>query len=250
MAVHDLLHFHPLKGNVVDRGEQGEVVRLVLASLQADHHVLGGNGALQLLPVQQSLLNLIPRLAMLTSHERLGAPKAEDELGASGRNTAGRNRQERVAWESSRWLGKACACARHALAVAAAVAGGDEIGDATALEEGVALDGWEVEGAELLHLHEADAHDGRLGVAAQLKAVAEASAERHHVLERTAQLDARHVRDHVDLEGGAVEALVPQVGAVHVEAADGRLAKLVLRNLIRNVGAHCANCGKPQSDEL
>mmetsp|Transcript_40667 Transcript_40667/g.85215 ORF Transcript_40667/g.85215 Transcript_40667/m.85215 type:complete len:213 (+) Transcript_40667:391-1029(+) len=197
MAVHDLLHFHPLKGNVVDRGEQGEVVRLVLASLQADHHVLGGNGALQLLPVQQSLLNLIPRLAMLTSHERLGA-----------------------------------------LAVAAAVAGGDEIGDATALEEGVALDGWEVEGAELLHLHEADAHDGRLGVAAQLKAVAEASAERHHVLERTAQLDARHVRDHVDLEGGAVEALVPQVGAVHVEAADGRLAKLVLRNLIRNVGAH------------
>ena len=51
---------------------------------------------------------------------------------------------------------------RRALAVAAAVAGGDEVGDAAALKKRAALHPAEEVATEALHLTQADAHDGRL----------------------------------------------------------------------------------------
>ena len=193
---------------------------------EAGHNVLTGDRALQLLPVQQITLDLGPALA------------------------AGRE-------------------GRRALAVAAAVAGGDEVGDAAALKKRSALHPAEEVATKALHLTQADAHDGRLhaglqplpdtvaasvsdstaiasiamvgthlGVAAQAEAVAEASAERDDVLERTAQLDAGHVVDRLYPEGGPVEEEAPRGGGGGVSTADGRLAELVLSHLIRHVGTH------------
>ena len=70
------------------------------------------------------------------------------------------------------------------LAVAYAVAGGDEIGHAAALQEGGGGDG--PVSAEHLgegdHLHQPQADDCSLGVVSETQAVAEACAHRHDVL--------------------------------------------------------------------
>merc|ERR1711957_623247 len=70
--------------------------------------------------------------------------------------------------------------------------------------------------------------DGGLGVAPQPKAVAEARAEGDDVLECAAQLDARHVVDGADAEGGAVEKLLEDLAVGLALEADRRLAELVL----------------------
>jgi hypothetical protein len=125
-----------------------------------------------------------------------------------------------------------------ALAVAAAEARGDEVGDAAALEERVLLDAVEVLEAELLHLGQADADDGGLGVAAVLEAVAEAGAQRHHVLEGTAHLHAVRVQRHVHAERGGVEQLAQQRAMAEVSAAQRGLAEVSGGDLVGHVGAH------------
>ena len=110
--------------------------------------------------------------------------------------------------------------------------GGDEVSQAAALHEGVVLHAREEHLRELGRLLEAYPDDGGLGVAAQAEAVAEARAERDDVLERAAQLDARHVVDGADAEGGAVEKLLEDLAVGLALEADRRLAELVL--------GHCA----------
>lgn len=70
-------------------------------------------------------------------------------------------------------------------AVASAVAGGDEVGDAAALQEGGGGDG--AVGAEELgegdHLHQAEADHRRLGVVAEAQAVAETGSHGYDVLQ-------------------------------------------------------------------
>ena len=70
--------------------------------------------------------------------------------------------------------------------------------------------------------------DGGLGVAPQPKAVAEARAESDDVLECAAQLDARHVVDGADAEGGAVEELLEDLAVGLALEAHRRLTELVL----------------------
>lgn len=71
------------------------------------------------------------------------------------------------------------------LAVASAVAGRDEVGDAAALQEGGGRDG--ALGAEELgegdHLHQAETDHRRLGVVAEAQAVAETSSYGDDVLQ-------------------------------------------------------------------
>eukprot|EP00964_Phaeocystis_antarctica_P079138 scaffold49270_cov30-Phaeocystis_antarctica.AAC.1 len=67
----------------------------------------------------------------------------------------------------------------RALAVAAAIAGRDQIRHAAALEEGVVVDVLVERVGELFHFQEANAHDGSLGVAAVAKAVDVACADGH-----------------------------------------------------------------------
>ena len=126
---------------------------------------------------------------------------------------------------------------RRALAVAAAVAGGDEIGDAAALEESLALHAAEEIVTEAFHLAEADAHDRGLGVAAEAEAVAEAGAEGHDVLERAAELDAGHVRDRLYPKRRPIEQQPPRRRSSGIGAADGGLAELVLGHLVRGAAA-------------
>lgn len=70
-------------------------------------------------------------------------------------------------------------------AVASTVAGGDEVGDAAALQEGGGRDG--AVGAEELgegdHLHQAEADHRRLGVVAEAQAVAETGSHGYNVLQ-------------------------------------------------------------------
>lgn len=74
---------------------------------------------------------------------------------------------------------------RHA-PVASAVAGGDEVGDAAALQEGGGGDGALAEEfGEGHHLHEPQSDDGSFSVVPEAQAVTEARAHRHNVLAET-----------------------------------------------------------------
>ena len=82
------------------------------------------------------------------------------------------------------------------LAVASAVAGGDEVGHAAALQEGGGADG--PVGAEHLgegdHFHQAQADHRSLSVVSETQAVAEACTHRHDVLrfiQRFTQVERR-----------------------------------------------------------
>mmetsp|Transcript_3951 Transcript_3951/g.10382 ORF Transcript_3951/g.10382 Transcript_3951/m.10382 type:complete len:422 (-) Transcript_3951:19-1284(-) len=127
-----------------------------------------------------------------------------------------------------------------ALAVAAAVAGGDQVGDAAALEERVVADAVVgVEGlAKLDHLLEPNADDRRLGVAAVPKPVDEARADRHNVLERAAQLDSDRVLDGADLEREVVVGKLEERAVRRVLVTNGRLAEGVACHVVRDVRAH------------
>lgn len=81
------------------------------------------------------------------------------------------------------------------LAVASAVAGGDEIGHAAALQEGCRGDG--SRGAEDTregnHLHQAQADHRRLGVVTKTQTVTEARAHSHNILKRGKMLSEKRI---------------------------------------------------------
>lgn len=80
-------------------------------------------------------------------------------------------------------------------AIPAAETGGDEIGDATALEEGRDL-GSTVELVDVLdHLHETDPDDSGLGVVAELETTDKTSGTGHDVLIK------RRIRLIIELKG-------------------------------------------------
>ena len=70
-----------------------------------------------------------------------------------------------------------------------------------------------------------------LCVAAEAEAVAEAGAERDHILECTAQLGARDVVDRADAERRAVEQALPDGSVGGVRVADRRLTELIAGDL-------------------
>jgi len=76
------------------------------------------------------------------------------------------------------------------LAVASAVAGRDEVGDAAALQEGGGghLAVCAEEPGEGDHLHQAQANHRRLGVVAEAQAVTETGSHRHDVLQRKEEM--------------------------------------------------------------
>mmetsp|Transcript_31235 Transcript_31235/g.97990 ORF Transcript_31235/g.97990 Transcript_31235/m.97990 type:complete len:324 (+) Transcript_31235:227-1198(+) len=126
-----------------------------------------------------------------------------------------------------------------ALAVAAAEAGGDEVGHAAALEEGAVLDVRVEMPDEGDHFLEADADERSLGVPSEPESVAEADAQGHDVLERTAELHPGDVAHGADPERGSVEELHEHVriplGGLNAERG---LAELPLGDLPGDVGAH------------
>mmetsp|Transcript_39975 Transcript_39975/g.132236 ORF Transcript_39975/g.132236 Transcript_39975/m.132236 type:complete len:249 (+) Transcript_39975:200-946(+) len=128
----------------------------------------------------------------------------------------------------------------RALAVAAAEAGGDQVGDAARLEEGVIVDagGGVKHLAELDHLLEADADERGLGVAAVPESVRVAGADGDDVLERAAELNANSVVNCPNLEGRGVERELEELAVLCVLVADGRLAELVRRHVVGHVRAH------------
>mmetsp|Transcript_49125 Transcript_49125/g.122032 ORF Transcript_49125/g.122032 Transcript_49125/m.122032 type:complete len:270 (+) Transcript_49125:198-1007(+) len=98
-----------------------------------------------------------------------------------------------------------------ALAIAAAKARGDKIGEAAALHESVVLDAREKHLGELGGFLQTDTDDGRLRVPTQLQPVAEAGPQGNDVLERAAEFDASDVVDASDAERGAVEHCLERV---------------------------------------
>jgi hypothetical protein len=142
--------------------------------------------------------------------------------------------------------------AQHSAAmVPAAVAASDQVRHATALlrERFRATRLLEEHAAELLHLHQADAHDGGLGVIAPAETIDEASSECDHVLERAAEGDAGDVVDDAHVEVGTVKKvfhdgvvdgreLLWQRGEVSRRVVgDGGLGELFGRDLIGDIGA-------------
>mmetsp|Transcript_26239 Transcript_26239/g.69568 ORF Transcript_26239/g.69568 Transcript_26239/m.69568 type:complete len:435 (-) Transcript_26239:82-1386(-) len=125
-----------------------------------------------------------------------------------------------------------------ALAVAAAEARRDQIGQPAALHESLVLDALEEHLGELHRLLEADPDDRRLRVAAEPETVREARAQGDDVLERTAQLGAGDVGARRHGEVGRVEELAPLEALGRVRAADRRLSEVALGHLVRHVGAH------------
>mmetsp|Transcript_8626 Transcript_8626/g.20669 ORF Transcript_8626/g.20669 Transcript_8626/m.20669 type:complete len:420 (-) Transcript_8626:18-1277(-) len=125
-----------------------------------------------------------------------------------------------------------------ALAVAAAEARRDQIGQPAALHESLVLDALEEHLGELHRLLEADPDDRRLRVAAQLEAVAEAGAEGDNVLERAAQLDSDRVLDGADLEREVVVGKLEERAVRRVLVTNGRLAEGVACHVVRDVRAH------------
>ena len=91
---------------------------------------------------------------------------------------------------------------------------------------------------KLFHLHQADAHDGCLGVATEFEAVDKAGAQGDDVLEGAAELGPGHVLHDIDAEVVAVEEFPEELAVDGVARADGRLAELFHRDLVGHVGAH------------
>ena len=94
---------------------------------------------------------------------------------------------------------------RRTLHVATAPAGGDQVRHAGALEERRVLHALVEHLRELLHLHQTDADQRRLRVAAVAQRVHKARAQRDDILQRAAELHAHGVVHQRHAEVGRVE---------------------------------------------
>ena len=232
-ALQDTLGVEAAERDVVDHHHQRELrihLRLTPPSrphLRVDQHVvhlLARRCALQLLPVQHLLLQLLPRLH-LTSLATRHLLRAHERLRAA-----------------------------H---VAAAPARGDQVRHARALEEGVVLGITTARQTrlhaliehlgELLHLHQTNANQRRLRVRPVAQRVHEARAQRDHVLERATELHAHGVVHQRHAEVRRVEQHL-QLLRVVAHAVAGReeeeeqlpqsyFGELAGGDLIRHVGA-------------
>lgn len=122
--------------------------------------------------------------------------------------------------------------------VAAAIAGGDEIGNAAALKKGAVLHGFVVQLAEAAHLVQSDANDGRLCVFAKSEAVDKAGSQGNDIFQGAAELDAMDVADESDAKVARVKEVAKDESVVLTVTANGRLAKLFLGDFVCEIGAH------------
>lgn len=124
-------------------------------------------------------------------------------------------------------------------AVPASVAGGDQVGHATALQEGgrghVALAEDPCEGD---HFHEPQADDGSFGVVSTVEAVTEPGSHRYDVLKSTAKLNGVCIINHSDPKIRSLQKFFEEKAILHYFAADGGLTELLCGHLTGNVGSH------------
>mmetsp|Transcript_57491 Transcript_57491/g.173840 ORF Transcript_57491/g.173840 Transcript_57491/m.173840 type:complete len:217 (+) Transcript_57491:167-817(+) len=127
----------------------------------------------------------------------------------------------------------------RALAVAAAEAGGDEVGHTATLKESAVLHTRMEVPDEGAHLLEADADHRSLGVATVAEPIAEPCSQRYNVLQGPAELHACNIVDRTDAEVRTVKNL-DERGLVCRRSIDSqrRLTELALRNLTGHIGSH------------
>lgn len=213
----------------MDLVDQWELLEHALL-LQYEVGLLAREGALKLLAGQQLLLDLLPSLLADLLVRCVGVVGVDEDLLAV------------VILESTIELlvemlpGKGLGT----LAIASAVAGGDEIGHAARFHESVVLYSIEEHLAELGHLAQTDAKEGGLGIATEVEPVDKTGTESDDVLERAANFGTGHVADVLDTERRrVVKDLTSQlVGRRTKVGGQGGLAHLTEGHLGSNVGAH------------
>ena len=184
-----------LVADLVHGGEEGELV-LEPLHLEDVVHLLGGEGALQLLAAEELRLDGVERLGLVGRRESLRALAVaptvahRDEIGHAARLEEG-----------------------------------------LVLDTAVGVEHL----AELDHLVEANADDRGLGVAAMAETVAEARTDGDNVLERATQLHTDGVLDSTHLERGVVVGQLEESAVSLVLVADGGLAEGIRRHVVGNL---------------
>mmetsp|Transcript_15116 Transcript_15116/g.37804 ORF Transcript_15116/g.37804 Transcript_15116/m.37804 type:complete len:204 (+) Transcript_15116:333-944(+) len=127
-----------------------------------------------------------------------------------------------------------------ALAVAATIASGDQIGHATTLEEGVIADAIiRVEGlAEFYHLLKPNTNDRSLGVATIPQTINEARTNSHNVLEGATQLNANCVLHCANLEREIVIGQLEKLAVLRVLVTNSSLAESVTGHVVCDICPH------------
>jgi len=210
-SLDDALDGSSLKGNFVNDLDEGEIVHDVLGRDELVG-VSCRDGTLKLLAVEEIGLDLVPEASAVL-------------VGVLGV----------LLWRLAS-PGKGL----RALAVASAVARGDEVGHPAGFRKGVVSDTVKEHVAKLGHLPETHSQKSGLGVSTEANSVHKAGPQCDNVLESSANLGSGNVGNVLDSEvGRTVEKLSRHlVGGRTKIGGKGRLAHLSLGDLGGNVGAH------------